>query len=374
MRKKIKIIFVLLLVTSGVFSQSIGRQEIKIDYDSIIKGNSIPSLNQILKYSKSNNSYNFMAIGYFFDANNIMYQKTKDKKYLEANWQVYNSLFNKSQNKKSYYNSKWSINVNKSHSSANFNGMGSLVYEGYFFRYLANFYDILKKNNLYENTREDILEALVYTFNRWSKPSVKRYGDETNMYHQRLHIGSHWATVAMILHKYTNEKKYLTFYNDFNYQLKKALYKVTVNNLSCYQWYSTYPEKFTNGLKQNLNYQKALQDVSHGNHVIQYVIDSYNQGYGSWNKTDLQYFANTAKSILWSDNSKSFSALLNGKGSDDTDLKDAGIKLSDGWMKLMQIDPSLKNIFIQYYNSNKSKIINRFQGLQTLAVLYKYGI
>ena len=44
-----------------------------------------------------------MAIGYFFDANNIMYQKTKDKKYLEANWQVYNSLFNKSQNKKSYY-------------------------------------------------------------------------------------------------------------------------------------------------------------------------------------------------------------------------------------------------------------------------------
>ncbi len=370
---KLKSALLFLIIPFFLNGQTISQTLVKKKYDQILNGTGVPSLAQILKFTQSNNSYNFMAIGYFFDANNLMYEKTKDKRYLEANWQVYDSLFGSTQTKSNYYKSKWSIKVNKSHSSAKFNGMGSLVYEGYFFRYLANFYDIIKSENLYTNKSDLIKESLEFTFERWSAPSIKRYGDQTNMYHQRLHIGSHWATVAMILHKYTKSGKYLSFYNDFNVQLKKAMKLIKVNNVECYQWDSTYPEKFTNGLKQNKKYVAAAQDVSHGNHVIQFILDSYKQGYGNWNKTNLIYLGNTVRNILWIDNTKSFSALLNGKGSNDKDLRGAGIKLSDGWMKLMSVDSSVKNMFFSYFDFNQRAILSGFQGLQTLAVLYNYA-
>lgn len=373
--EKMKLRSILLFIVIPVLlnGQSIRQSAVKQKYDQILNGRGVPSLYQILKFSESNNSYNFMAIGYFFDANNIMFKKTKDKKYLEANWRVYDSLFGNTHDKSNYYQSKWSIKVRSSHSSAKFNGMGSLVYEGYFFRYLANFYDILKSHKLYEERSDLVRESLAYTFERWSAPSIRRYGDQTNMYHQRLHIGSHWATVAMILHKYSKESKYLSFYNDFNAQLKKAMKIVKINNVNCYQWDSTYPERFTSGLKQNKKYAVAAQDVSHGNHVVQFIIDSYSQHYGNWNKTNLTYLGNTAKNILWKQDTKSFSTLLNGKGSNDKDLKGAGLKLSDGWMKLMSVDNSLKEMFSEYFDYNQQTILPAFQGLQTLAVLYSYG-
>src|SRR5690606_27176447 len=115
----LKVLFLILVVPLLARTQG-SQDDIRKRYDSILDGNTVPSLNQILKYTNSGNSYQFMAIGYFFNANNLMFRKTKDKRYLEANLKVFENLFGQKNANKNVYNSKWAISVDETHTSASF--------------------------------------------------------------------------------------------------------------------------------------------------------------------------------------------------------------------------------------------------------------
>src|SRR5690606_7980658 len=101
----LKVLFLILVVPLFVTAQLDNRDDIKKRYDLVLDGNTAPSMNQILKYARSGNSYHFMAIGYFFDANNVMFKKTKEPKYIQANWKVFQQLFGK-KTEKNFYNTK----------------------------------------------------------------------------------------------------------------------------------------------------------------------------------------------------------------------------------------------------------------------------
>ena len=354
---------ILVCLTFFNVTVSVGQPQYERLYNDILKGNSTYSYKEIFKFSKSNNAYNFIAIGYFINANNIMYKKTKDKKYLEYNITVIESMILKN-NKANYIKNKWVMNVSSKNQNSVVNGKEHLISEGYFFRYLGEFLDILKKDKIYTEYHTTILESLVYSFNKWEDKS------KSSLFHQRFHIGANWAVVSLYLDKFTNEQKYKDFYKTFDSQLKKALTKIILNGKECYVWNSTYPEKFTKSLKNLKKYPTKIQDVTHGNHVVNYIITSYNLNIGVWNREDLSTFGNTVKYIIWNSQTKSFSDNVDGTQSANGETKTTGWKQSDGWMKLVPYNKSIKNIYELYYKENKEKINKSSLCLQYLANLH----
>src|SRR5690606_6428221 len=182
-------------------------------------------------------------------------------------------------------------------------------------------------------------------------------------------FAANWDVVSLYLSKYYHNKDYVSFYSEFDEQLKKALDVVVKQGYDCYVWNSTYPMLFTSKLKRIKSYDALVQDVTHGNHVINYVITSHELGVGVWTKDDLRKFANTIKYIVWNPKSESFSDNVDGTNIYGTSLSKTGWRQSDGWMKLIKYDSKLKSIYLNFYKGNKSLVDSSSLGLQFISNL-----
>ncbi|WP_306622038.1 hypothetical protein [Chryseobacterium ginsenosidimutans] len=313
--------------------------------------------------SKSKNTYDFMALGYFINANNNMYLKTKDKKYIDNNISIIKPILIDTNSNSAYQKNVWVMNVGKNNQNATVNGQEHLISEGYFFRYIGEFLDILAKNNLYTNYQPLIKSGLKYSFNKWKARSFSKYDDYSMLFHQRLHTGANWAIVALYLMKYDASSKdtYSTFVNQFDQELKKALVvNRSASGVSYYTWNSTYPDKFCKALQAIKNYKPVVQDVSHGNHVVLYLIKARELNNANWKDFDFSYLANTLKlKILKTD-----SIADNVDGTTDPTVKNTGWRISDGWMKLIYYDKSLYPLFEKSLTNYQNRIDNSGLELQ----------
>lgn len=313
---------------------------------------------RIASKSKRKNSHNFLEIGYFINANNIRGNK-------EASHRVIQNIINYAPKDNNQY--KWIVTeINNNDRNVAQKGKEFMLFEGYMFRYIAEFQYQYPDMTLADT---DFVESV---FSKWYNESVRRHGDASSLYGLRLHMGSHWATVASYLVKLNPSKE--AFYRDFidvyDRQLKKSLKIREVNGKKCYVWNSTYVDKFVNNLKKRKN-EVIVQDVTHGNHVVQYVVDSYRLGFGTWTKQDLEMFANTLKEIIWKDKKRP-SDFVDGSFSDTG--SHTGWKQSDGWMKLMVLldDRELFNIYDNYYRANSKQVNTFFPNIQYFAVMEAY--
>ena len=345
------LMFFLGIQTNLSFSQN------KKIYEYNLNSNKNYGYNKIKSISKSNNAYNFMALGYFINANNNMYLKTKDKSYLETNLEIIKPiLLNNDQN--NYIKGNWKMNVAKTNQNAVVNGQEHLISEGYFFRYVGEFLDIISKNKLYKEHQSKICGGLIHSFSKWKERSFEKYGDYSSLFHQRLHTGANWGIVAMYLNIYdtNNSKDYSTFINQFDEQLKKALVLKTEGGKKYYTWNSTYPEKFCKALKTLKNYKPVIQDVSHGNHVVLYLLKAKELNNSNWNNFNFTYLSNTLKMKIL----KTYSIADNVDGTSTNDVKNTGWKISDGWYKLIYIDQTLDPLFQSSLNIYNNKIQGSF--------------
>src|SRR5690606_1095318 len=246
----------------------LAQSDIDRGYSQRLKANFGYSESKIQHFSVNKNAYDFMALGYYVNANNIMYLKTQNKEYLNKNMEVIEAVLLADND---YRQDKWRVKVAKSNRNASVNGQQSLLFEGYFFRYVVEFLHISEEKSLLpSNRRNSILKEAKYSFDKWYYRSVRSYKDASRLYHVRLHVGANWAAVALYLHRFTKEKKYKDFYESFDKQLKQALEIKVINGNECYVWFSTYPERFTESLRRTEKEKKIVQDVSHGNHVVNY--------------------------------------------------------------------------------------------------------
>ncbi|WP_334124752.1 hypothetical protein [Empedobacter brevis] len=157
-------VFLFLILFLGVqttmsFSQN---KNIRI-YNQNLSHNKNYNFSKIKAYSKSNNAYNFMALGYFINANNNMYIKTGDKKYLDENLETIKPILIDN-NQNNYSKNNWRMKVGQTNQNSIVNGQEHLISEGYFFRYVGEFLDIISKNNLYETDQAKICKGLIYLF------------------------------------------------------------------------------------------------------------------------------------------------------------------------------------------------------------------
>lgn len=359
-------LFVIFCLLFGVSSNSQNFEKI---YQERLSNSTDYSFEDIKAYAKSNNAYQFMSLGYFLNANDIMYNKTKDVKYLDLNIQILNTMLIE-KNKYNYNDNAWLMDVDSKNQNSWINGKESLTFEGYFFRYVGEFLDIIKTNNLYVKKQDVILSSLENAFDKWLNISEKKYNDASNLFHLRLHIAANWASAALYLYKYTKDNKYnkyKDFYSAFDQQLKLNLKEKKVNGFTCYIWNSTYSTRFTKSLKGQKSYNPEIQDVLHANHIVNYVLVANKIEPSVWTKDDLVKFSNTLAEIIYSNND--FSDDVDGTASKSKELINTGWKQSDGWMKLIPYNSKLDSIYTNYYKNNTSKVNKSTYALQFIANL-----
>lgn len=351
--------YVFLFSVSFLFSTA-QEKKVKSFNSSLELSNSYGSAS-IIKFANRTNTYNFMALGYYINANTNMFLKTKDLRYLDNNIQIiYPILIEKGSS--NYLTNSWVMNVSKSNQNATVNGQEHLISEGYFFRYVGEFLDIITKNGLYTNYQSAISNGLKYSFTKWKDRSFKKYNDYSLLFHQRLHTGANWAIVALYLMKYdvVHKSDYSLFVDQFDQQLKKALVINKSGGSLYYTWNSTYPEKFCRALKNIKNYTPVIQDVSHGNHVVLYLLKSKELNNKNWQNFNFIYLCNTLKVKIL----KTYGIADNVDGTTTKSVSNTGWKISDGWMKLIYYDNTLYPIFENSLNNYQLKIKNSFLELQ----------
>ncbi|WP_334126839.1 hypothetical protein, partial [Empedobacter brevis] len=215
-------------------------------------------------------------------------------------------------------------------------------------------------NNLYETDQAKICKGLIYSFKKWKDRSFEKYDDYSLLFHQRLHTGANWGIVAMYLKKYDNKnsKMYSTYINQFDDQLEKALILKTEGGKKYYTWNSTYPEKFCKGLIKIKNYKPVIQDVSHGNHVVLYLLKAKELNNTNWKDFNFTYLSNTLKLKILKDDY--ISDNVDGTNTNDKNLSGSGWKISDGWLKLIYKDKTLSPLFQSSLSNYQNKINGSF--------------
>src|SRR5690554_907842 len=352
MRYKIISVILILLIRGKSYSQDIDYLS---EFNKVLNSEySVGySKKRIESKSKRGNSINFLELGYYINSNNIILNK--DNSYV-----VIQNIISSSLRSSDLY--KWIVtSVSESHSNYSEKGKEFMLYEGYLFRYIAEFqyyFPNIPLKDFYFSKKN---------FNKWYDRSIARHNDASSLFGLRLHIGSHWATIALYLIELDpqNKELYKSFIDKYDSQLKKSLEIIKVDNNECYVWNSTYPEKFVNNLK-NRNIGEIVQDVSHGSHIVQYVIDSYKLGSEVWTETDLRRFANTLKYIIWQDR---LNPSDNVDGTYKTGISTSGWKQSDGWMKLINVlnDKELFDIYDAFYKNNINNINKNYPYIQFFA-------
>ncbi len=315
------------------------------------------STSRIVSKSKTGNAIHFFELGYFINSNTIL-------ENFNYNDDVINNILSKAHKGIAEY--EWIVtDVSKQSQNYSMKGKEFILYEGYLFRYIAEY---LYKNPNSKVSDKDLVKK---TFFKWYNKSLTENGDASLLYGIRLHMGSHWATVALYLTKLDPENIsiYKKFIDEYNLQLKNNLKLIPVEKKHCYIWNSTYSNAFSNILKKRKK-EVVVQDVSHGNHVVQYVIDSYNLEYGFWSKEDLNFFKNTLTSLIWKNKNKP-ADFVDGSFSKSNGM---GWKQSDGWMKLMNVlkDKELYVIYNDYYKTNGTKIDKFYPNIQFYANMHTF--
>src|SRR5690606_34267488 len=88
--------------------------------------------------------------------------------------------------------------------------------------------------------------------------------------------------------------------------------------------------------------KSAVRDVSHGNHVVTYIVEAFELNRAAWKKKDIEYLINTAKYLVYNPKKKIFNADLN--GNIESNMSN-GILTSDGFVKLARYSSDLMDIF-----------------------------
>lgn len=223
------------------------------------------------------------------------------------------------------------------------------LYESYSFFYITQFLYILQdigwvsesqKNKIWWEQTLSFVEENVW--NKWLERSISTKGKNYWYFlRQRTHMGSHWAGIAMYLGALTKNQEIKNQTKEVQRQydllLKRNLR--TVNN--AYIWHSTYDD--VSGTDASTQRKAIIQDVSHGNHVVAYIVAAYEFGNENWTKTDIGKLSNTLVHYMYNKKTNRFSD--NVDGTSDGRRPGWGNFVADGWVKLLVYDGRVQKIF-----------------------------
>lgn len=301
-------------------------------------------------------SYRLMEFSRGIGALLAMFEATGSPEYLSEVLDLSEKLISKAQLGKSIQNNPNSFkdeyygwaNINKSGNSQTGDHLREYpLYESYLFRYLAKTVYLIRNGANIHNTssllvRGNKLQDYIEK-NGWEKWYVRGEKNSSgcfpHLFRSRAHMTSHWAMVALYLREVTNDQTKRDQYNHlltlYNKQLKDNFNLIG----NAYKWNMTWDSAWPIGTDCNPATKKSIvQDVSHGNHVVTYIIESYELSQGEWTQQDIQFLSNTFKEIVYDKAQQRFNGDLNGKFI--ANMAD-GLRMSDGFIKLARYDKEI---------------------------------
>lgn len=345
---KVRIIFIFLLFTSAGRAQQIDVSYFRTLYTKNL--NSMEGLmyeKEAVQKSKTGDSYHFMALRRAVGGINAIVSKTQDDFFIAKQIQLIDIIIGTSKQSKLLKGAK---------SDFSDNYLGWLdnsfkevpLYESYVFLYITQFLYLLQESHWMEKSSannawwsETLNFIEVNLWEKWYTRSKRKYENDYGYFlRERTHMGSHWAGIAMYLNAMTKnqeiKKQAEILLKDYNKLLKRN-FKIKDN---CYVWNSTYDN--ISGSLAPKRKQVSIQDVSHGNHVVAYILNAYEMGSDIWTLEDIKYLANTLKYKIYNQKKNRFYNAVDGSG------KVGNPGLGDAWIRLSEYDKEVMKIFKLY--------------------------
>lgn len=248
------------------------------------------------------------------------------------------------------------------------------LYEGYIFFYIVEFLYKVRSTDWYMSSNshrkwvEDKLKFIEQNiWRKWEERSMKTYNNADKFFlRTRTHMGAHWAGVALYLERLTtnweDKAVYKSVYSKYNELLRKQLQKSPLDD-DAMVWNSDYENSSKNKAERR---SKIVQDVSHGNHVISYIIAAYELNSDNWSLADIRSLCDIVKRRLYDEKKNEFSD--NVDGTKDYSRPGWGNFQADGWIKLAKYDRDVYQIYKQF--GTNSRLLKKYnQRLQYVASL-----
>ncbi len=284
-----------------------------------------------------------------------MYELTDSVKYLEQAYDLSNRVVasakvsSRIEGNQSNFNDQYLtwINLNPKFEETKRGSPGMReypLYESYFFRYMAKMLYMTaqtkgKTKGQFQNDYNHLLNFLrINGWEKWYERGKKVNDCNPFIFRSRTHMACQWGVVALYLSELeddnTRKLQYTTFLDKLNAQLRDNL-KIT--SKGAYKWNMTWDSEWPLGTQCNKPIKPIIQDGSHGNHVINYVVSCYELG-RYWNETDIKRFVRTTSTLLYNKQESYFYGDLNQKY-DKSYL--GGLRFGDGFIKLARYDKPL---------------------------------
>lgn len=322
-------------------------------------------------------SYSFMALSSLIDALQSMYMITKDEYYLDNEKKNIDDVISRADISENIPNNQFRLKDKFSGWISAHDGNNEVpLYESYLFQYIAkSLYELNKigwaeksEDNLnwYNNTLSFVEQNI---WNKWIVRSTKSHNKEYAIFlGVRTHMAAHWAGIALFLKEITKnneiKKECTELYNTFDLLLKRNL-KLNPSYPDAYIWNSTWDN--VDGTQAKMDTSTVIQDVSHGNHIISYLNNSFEVGNTNWSNNDIVKFCNTLKYVIYNKQLNTFADNVDGTAS--SARPGWGNFQADGWIKLGAFDKDVNNIYINYAQVQKLLMKKYGQELQYYANL-----
>lgn len=375
MKRFLVYIFLLLVINNGIIKAQSAEHWEDLFAQSYYAGfEHLPPLRQYWKgLSFKNNVTDLQPLSNGLDAILAMYETTDSVNYLDDAITISNNVINKAAVTKDIsgdifrFKDKykgWIMEVGDTSSGIYHNE--TVLSEIYFFQYVARLLkDIHDRPYLLKQKEYQIFYKKTLAFietdiwEKWESRGI-RYG---NRYFYlllgRTHMASHWAYIAAELYFLTSNESsksdYLKLVELYNYNLEK--------NFNKYGRYISWDQTWREGWngKENSRTDAIVQDVSHANLIVSYIVEAYNLGL--WKDKDaIQRLINTLKDKLWDPQDCLFRDNLDGTMFTNENEGSVGSFQADGFVKLTRFDSSLFPIYEQFISC--SPLIKRW---------YQYG-
>lgn len=307
--------------------------------------------------SNSDNVVDLQPLSYGLDAMLAMYETTDSLRYLDDAISLSVNVIDSSEpsdripNNLSNFQDKFRGWIERTHTEPGVYFKETVLSEIYFFQYVTRLLkDIHDDNSLMQNSQyskfyfQTLNFVEVNIWDKWVDRGKRVKNKDAYLLLARTHMASHWAYIAAELSFLTtNETRkvdYLDFVNLFNSQLEKNFQRYG----NYIWWNSTW-----NGTN---NAAAVIQDVSHANLVVSYIVEAYSLGL--WTDFDaIQRIINTLKDKLWNAQDCIFRDNIDGTMFPAGYTGSVGSFQADGFVKLTRYDKSLFAIYQNFVGCSK---------------------
>ena len=329
--------------------------------------------------SQSMNAYDFMNLRKSVGPISLLVKITEDDYWIEEQKQIIDNLINSARTSRDIPNNtrylddfKGWISLTEGYSYLK----ESPLYEGYTFLYVAEFLYLLDRidwvnrspeNTLWWENTLNFVETNIW--NKWYVRSKPIHGNNYAYFlRSRTHMGSHWAGFAMYLGAITSNSEIQSQTSFLIEQYDILLKRNFIEVEGGYIWNSTYDD--VTGTYATSASSDIIQDVSHGNHVLAYIIAAHKFGNENWGDEQIGRLAYTLKHFIYDEDSNTFADNVDGTTHESRPGR--GNFIADGWVKLSSYDEELRTIFEIFGQTNNIRRYN--QEFQFKSQMYKHKI